>query len=343
VNFGSIITADASNDGDSDDSTKVVHFVEKPDEPLSSLVNGGVYLLSTNVFDLIAKAKANHLSKEAVYEDFDDDLLPIETEVLPQLADNGDLYVYTTIAFWRQVKEAPSALVANKLKLDQAAEETPELSTKGENIKGNVFIDSSAKIDPTAKIGPNVTIGPNVKIGPGARVRDSVILAKTVVKDDSVIIDSIICPNVKIGRWLGIDYLLTMCGISSPSSIYPPSTKEDLLKLIGTIENSTPTHSNPSNKFPTRSILYIFLDCAQEIEGIEKYFVEEMWIPNSEYSLVSSIWNLDQGNVKAALNLLGEPWVDNSTEFLHEYFVQAIYRSDLESVSSYMACFPELE
>ncbi|GMM53282.1 hypothetical protein DASB73_042450 [Starmerella bacillaris] len=209
VNFGSIITAEASTGTADNDPERVVHFVEKPDEPLSTLVNGGVYLLSVKVFDLIAKAKLEHESKESFIEDFDDDLLPIERDVIPQLADEGKLYVYTTNTFWRQVKEASSALVANRLELEQADIDTPELLAKGDNIVGPVFVDPSAVIDKTAKIGPNVTIGAGVRIGEGARVKDSVILSRVQIKPDAVVLNSILCPGSRVGKWARVEGSVT--------------------------------------------------------------------------------------------------------------------------------------
>lgn len=223
-NFGAIITAENLEDTDNDPQ-RVVHFVEKPEEPVSSLVNGGIYLLSSKVFEVIAKAKAAHADKEALIEDYDDDLLQLEQDVLPQLADDGDLFVYTTTSFWRQVKEASSALVANQLYLDETQIEQSKLLASGDNIKGPVYIDPSAKIDPTAKLGPYVTVGAGVDVGAGARLRNTVVLNKATIKPNAVVLNSIICPQVKIGRWARVE------GSSVGVNEYEPSIIKDGVKV----------------------------------------------------------------------------------------------------------------
>lgn len=205
VNFGAIITADGMADSGEKDTQRVLHFVEKPEEPVSTLVNGGIYLLSSKVFDVIARAKDQHEKNEALLDDYDDDLLQLEQDVLPPLADEGKLYVHTNTSFWRQVKEASSALVANRLYLDETQFESPELLAQGPNILSPVYVDPSAKIDPSAKLGPNVTIGPGAQIGPGARIRDAVILDKAQVKANAVVLNAILCPQTRIGKWARVE------------------------------------------------------------------------------------------------------------------------------------------
>lgn len=205
VNFGSIITAEASSGTSDNDPERVIHFVEKPEEPLSTLVNGGIYLFTVAVFELIAKAKAAHEANEALLEDFDDDLLPIERDVLPQLADEGKLFVYPTTAFWRQVKEASSALVANRLELERARQVAPNELAHGANIVDPVYVHPTAVIDASAKIGPNVTVGANVRIGEGVRVRDSVVLDRVQIRADAVVLNAILCPGSRVGRWARVE------------------------------------------------------------------------------------------------------------------------------------------
>lgn len=193
-NFGAIVA-----DGD-----KVLHYVEKPDTPVSTLVNGGIYYFTPSVFETIAQAKEDHEKNEAMLDEFDEDLLQIEQDVLTRLADAGSLFVYVTTDYWRQVKEAGSALVANRFYLDEEQSRGHKLA-EGPNIKKPVYIDPTAHIDPTALIGPNVTIGPGVKVGPGARIRDSVILQKSEVRANALVLNSVLCPGVKVGKWARVE------------------------------------------------------------------------------------------------------------------------------------------
>lgn len=186
ANYGAIIA---------DDDNKVLHYVEKPEESVSTLVNGGIYLLDVSVFDVIAQAKRVHNDEHAGYleDEEDEDKLSLEQDVFPQLADGGKLYVYQTESFWRQVKEAHSALVANLLYLEDSG------------AKNAVYVDPSAKIDPSAKLGPNVTVCEGAKIGPGVRVRDAIILPRAEVRANAVVINAIVCSGSRIGRWARVE------------------------------------------------------------------------------------------------------------------------------------------
>lgn len=192
--FGAIVA-----DGD-----KVLHYVEKPESPVSTLVNGGIYLFTPAVFDVIAQAKEAHEKNEAMLDEYDEDLLQIEQDVLTRLADAGTLYVYVTTEYWRQVKEAGSALVANRFYLDDEQSRSGK-RVEGPNIKNPVFIDPTAHIDPSALIGPNVTIGPGVKVGPGARIRDTVLLQKSEVRANALVMNAVLCPGVRVGKWARVE------------------------------------------------------------------------------------------------------------------------------------------
>lgn len=61
-------------------------------------------------------------------------------------------------------------MAGTKAILDSYAKISPEKLAKGDNIKGNVLIDPSAKISPSCLIGPNVVIGPNCVVEDGARL-----------------------------------------------------------------------------------------------------------------------------------------------------------------------------
>ena len=72
------------------------------------------------------------------------------------------------------------------------SQEDRQTLRKGDNIKGNVIVDESAKIDPTAVIGPNVVIGKDVVVGPGTKIINSTIMSGTKIEGYSLIQGSII-------------------------------------------------------------------------------------------------------------------------------------------------------
>lgn len=201
-NFGAIVA---------DDSQQVVHYVEKPESHISSLVNAGVYLFDQSLFKVIAKAKARRdelLSAQGYPDDLDEDVLRLEQDVLVQFAENGSLYVYETKDFWRQIKEAGSAVPANALYLQQLFQTDPKapgLAAPSATIVPPVYIDPTAEVDPSAKLGPNVSIGANAKIGKGARISDSIVLDDVDVRPNGVVLHSILSRGSKVGSWARIE------------------------------------------------------------------------------------------------------------------------------------------
>lgn len=221
-NFGSVIA---------DDNQKVVHYVEKPESMVSTLVNGGVYVFDQSLFDIIANSKQQRekMLKESYYgEEFDEDVLRLEQDILTQLSDTNEFYVYETKDFWRQVKEAGSAVPANSLYLNQLFQydpKAPGLAQPSATIVPPVYIDPSAKVHPEAKLGPDVSIGANAKIGKGARIKDAIVLDNVEVKHDACVMHSILSEDVKVGAWARIE------GSPTDPTDYTSSTIKDGVRV----------------------------------------------------------------------------------------------------------------
>lgn len=119
------------------------------------------------------------------------------------MATDGQLYTLTLKNnFWNDIGQPQDYLVGQSQYLKHY-----NLTAEGNNFKGNVLIDPTAKISPNAVIGPNVVIGAGVVIEDGARIKDSVIFKNTTVKKGSWIDNSIISWNCNIGSWVRIEGL----------------------------------------------------------------------------------------------------------------------------------------
>lgn len=210
VNYGCIVPDKETHE--------VLHYVEKPETYLSTLINCGIYLLSVEIFDYIreelAKTQSDSYSNASTMFAVPDvnyarDTVNLENQLFPALCSTKKFYVYKTENMWSSIKSAGSAIYANRLYLELYKKTHPNrLAKNGDGLPkiiGNVFIHQSATVDPTAELGPNVSIGFGVTVGPGVRIRDSIILENTVLQNHSCILYSIVGWNSVIGSWVRVE------------------------------------------------------------------------------------------------------------------------------------------
>lgn len=202
VNYGCLVTNKATDE--------VEHYVEKPNTYVSPLINCGIYMVSTDIFPTIANVfysrqedcgNGNGNGKDQAH-------IQLEQQILQPLAGSGKLYTLTEQSLkWAQVKNASSAIYANRQSLELQKKYRPERFKYKTACKiiDNVYIHPTANIDDSAVLGPNVSIGKNVTIGPGVRIRESIILDECIIEDHSLIIHTIIGRNTKVGRWTRIE------------------------------------------------------------------------------------------------------------------------------------------
>ncbi|GAA98996.1 uncharacterized protein L969DRAFT_95671 [Mixia osmundae IAM 14324] len=213
------------------DTKQAIHYVEKPETFISDIINGGVYLFDRAIFDEIKSAMDLRVKQAAEDpsslgdEESADEQLRLEQDVIAPLVSQKKLFVYESRSFWRQIKTAGSAVPANTLLLNSYKHSNPKLlrqrsptvitrptaeqTASDRRLTAEIvepcFIDETATIDPTAKVGPNVSIGANVKIGFGARVKDAIILDRTVLEANSIVMHAIVSENCRIGQWARVE------------------------------------------------------------------------------------------------------------------------------------------
>ncbi|PNY19948.1 mannose-1-phosphate guanyltransferase [Tolypocladium capitatum] len=252
TNFGCIVS-DAH-------TRRVLHYVEKPESHISNLINCGVYLFSTEaIFPSIKSAIKRRLDRPARLfsypssenldsynipatrgggDDEDDEgrkneVIRLEQDILGDMADSKQFYVYETKDFWRQIKTAGSAVPANALYLQKAWQtSSAELAQPSANIVPPVFIHPTAHVHPTAKLGPNVSIGPRATIGAGARVKESVVLEDCDIKHDACVLYSIIGWGSRVGAWARVEGTPTPVG-SHSTTIIKNGVKVQSITILG--------------------------------------------------------------------------------------------------------------
>eukprot|EP00250_Pteridium_aquilinum_P033726 c6149_g1_i1 orf=190-1437(-) len=197
---------------------ELLHYAEKPETFVSEWINCGVYIFTPQIFLAIqdvATQRQDHAlirrvsSFEALQittKSVQTDFVRLDQDILTPLAGKKKLYTFETTDFWEQIKTPGMSLRCSSLYLAQYRQTAPELLAKGDGIKtatflGDVYVHPSAKIHPTAKVGPNVSISANARIGPGVRLIGCIILDDVEVKENAIILHSIIGWKSSIGRW----------------------------------------------------------------------------------------------------------------------------------------------
>ena len=219
----------------------MLHYVEKPQSYISSIINCGVYLFSLSIFEFLASVfdtKQRDFYQNGTIDFHAKESMWIEKDILMPLAGTNDIKVYTTTNWWSQIKTAGAAIYANRHYLNLFRRTNPERLAKvlehcngsgpvkdpeSPEIIGDVFIDASAKVDPTSvvslqvyfecsllelryfQIGPNVSIGKNVVIQAGARVKESIILNSSSIGHNSLVMHAVIGMNSKVGDWTRVE------------------------------------------------------------------------------------------------------------------------------------------
>ncbi|XP_022111841.1 mannose-1-phosphate guanyltransferase alpha-A-like isoform X1 [Acanthaster planci] len=194
------------------DTHEVLHYVEKPQTYVSSIINCGLYVFTPEIFEHISTVFKKNQDEIFNGDPFSSnkDTIRLEQDIFSPLAGTGKLFAYNCEdLMWSQIKSAGSAIYANRLYLGLYHDTHPERLAKdaasGPHIIGDVFIHSTARVDPTATLGPNVTIGAGVLIGPGVRVRESIILEGANLQDHCCILHSIVGWNSVVGAWSRVE------------------------------------------------------------------------------------------------------------------------------------------
>ncbi|KAK8113003.1 hypothetical protein PG984_013529 [Apiospora sp. TS-2023a] len=241
-NFGCIVSDSHSR--------RVLHYVEKPEGHISNLINCGVYLFSVDAIfpsiktaikrrtdrpRLVSYPSSENLESSFMADDDDEkkEVLRLEQDILSDLADSKQFFVYETKDFWRQIKTAGSAVPANALYLQKAWQSgSEELAKPSPNLIAPVFIHPTATVDPTAKLGPNVSIGPRAVIDAGARVKETIVLEDCHIKHDACVLYSIVGWNSTVGAWARVEGTPTPV-TSHTTSIIKNGVKVQSITILG--------------------------------------------------------------------------------------------------------------
>ncbi|PNY08381.1 mannose-1-phosphate guanyltransferase alpha-like protein, partial [Trifolium pratense] len=201
---------------------ELLHYTEKPETFVSDLINCGVYIFTPDIFTAIEDVSVNREGRanirrlssfealQSATRTLPKDFVRLDQDILSPLAGKKKLYTYETNDFWEQIKTPGLSLKCSELYLAQFRYTSPHLLASGDGKKnakivGDVYIHPSAKVHPSAKIGPNVSISANVRVGAGVRLISCIILDDVEIKENAVVINSIVGWKSSLGRWSRAD------------------------------------------------------------------------------------------------------------------------------------------
>lgn len=183
-----------------DSENNIYEFEEKPSHPKSTKASMGIYIFK---WDILRKYLVEDNEDSKSSNDFGKNILP------KMLGDGTKMVAYSFKGYWKDVGTIESLWQAN---MDLLVEDTLDKNSEWKIYSRSMekpphFVSSDAAIKNSivtegceiyGKV-ENSVLFQGVVIKPGAHIKDSIIMAETVVGEDSVINYSIIDEQVNIG------------------------------------------------------------------------------------------------------------------------------------------------
>ncbi len=210
---------------DTDDVGRITDFEEKPINPRNNLASMGVYIFR---YDVLKKYLVSDAEGSQSSHDFGKDIIPA------MLKDDKQLMSYTFDGYWKDVGTIESLWQANMDLLKNPAplglhDYTWRINSNNPSLPAQ-FIGESAKVK-------NALIGEKSRVY--GEVDHSILFYGVHVAEGAVITDSIIMPNVSIGKNVRIHRAIVIEGsvIEDNSVIGNLSETGDVEVYVGNSEN----------------------------------------------------------------------------------------------------------
>lgn len=162
---------------------------EKPEEAENSLVNSGIYILDSKIFDTIEGLDSSSL-----------------TDAVSELAESGEAYFEMIEDYWIDIGGPRKLQQADRLKREEIDSTgiAPDADvSQSADIAGDVVVEAGAEVKEGTVIEGKCYIGENTVVGPNTVLRDSSIGSDCQVRnaeiDGSIIFEeNIVDPFVMI-------------------------------------------------------------------------------------------------------------------------------------------------
>ncbi len=167
---------------------KVVEKPPRGEEP-SNLINGGAYVFSPKILDLVKKVGFSIRGEREL------------TDALQMLALQGRVFVYRTErSKWRDIGKPWDLLEAEARLFRMYLPPIPKCEVSCDvSVIPPVYIGENVEIGRYSTIGPNVSLHDNVKIGKFSRISNSIIMKGSRIGDYASVDYSIIGERCVLG------------------------------------------------------------------------------------------------------------------------------------------------
>jgi len=184
---------------------RVVGLEEKPKAPKSKLINAGVYLFPSEIFELIDKTPKSPRGEFEI------------TDTIRLLMERHDVFAYRIPDPWIDVGRPWDLLAANAILMAVLKGRLDGDVSKGATLSGEVRVEAGAKvldgayiqgpaiIGRDSEIGPNcfvrpaTAVGRKCKVGNACEVKNSILMDGTHVPHQNYVGDSILGERCNLG------------------------------------------------------------------------------------------------------------------------------------------------
>jgi glucose-1-phosphate adenylyltransferase len=224
-----------------DESYRVTSFIEKPENPPSTLANMGVYLFNLSTLD--EYLWEDHMMGNSSH-DFGKDILPRMIQkgsrVIAFPYTGYWVDVGTTESYWQAHMDLlkptpPLNLNDRSWVIHTRTEERPPVRIAAGAEVFDSMITDGCVIGSGAKVERSV-LAPGVQVMPGARIRESILMTDAVIRSGAVVEQAIIDKrvvveeNAKVGRYLPLPNIVLV----GKNSLVPAGMQVEPGAVVGT-------------------------------------------------------------------------------------------------------------
>lgn len=163
-----------------DEKNKIMQFIEKPQQPVSNLINAGVYIINPEILDEIPSGRE----------------VSIEKETFPHLINSGKkLFAYLHKGYWIDIGTVEKYKKANFDVVEGRADFAKDLiagRTKKIGKDGKLKVGKNVVFEKNVEIKGSVIIGDDCFIGENTVLADSILFKKIYVGKNCFIENSVI-------------------------------------------------------------------------------------------------------------------------------------------------------